>query len=92
VVATRTSGPEYIFAGATEAMGRLVPLEDPPAMAAAIEEMLLRRPTVDRDELHRYAVERFGRKASARRIAELYGEVLGDRSPRSDPGVTASIS
>jgi glycosyltransferase involved in cell wall biosynthesis len=57
-------------------MGRLVPPDNPTALAAAIEEVLESRSTINRAELHRYAVEHFGLDASRRRIGQLYAKVL----------------
>jgi glycosyltransferase involved in cell wall biosynthesis len=74
VVATRCGGPEHIV---MDEMGRLVPPEDPDALASAIDEMLAARPSIDRMKLHRYATEKFGFEASSRRISRLYAEVVG---------------
>lgn len=73
VVATRCGGPEEVV---TPAVGRLVPPEDPEALATAIDEMLTLRPTFDRARLREYALSRYGMEAVARRFAAIYGEVL----------------
>ena len=74
VVATRCGGPEDIV---TPENGRLVPLEDPAALADAIDEMLRLRPRFDRHQLHATMVARFGTAVTASRLAAVYGEVLG---------------
>lgn len=73
VVATRCGGPEDII---TPQNGRLVPLEDPEALAHAIEEMLQLRPRFNRWAMHRDMVDRFGMAAAAARLAETYKGVL----------------
>jgi len=70
VVATRCGGPEEIL---TPDMGALVPVDDAAALAIAIEVTLTRR--FDPEHLRRYAVERFGRAAAARRLGNLYARV-----------------
>lgn len=73
VVATRCGGPEEVV---TPEVGRLVPPEEPDALATAIDQMLTLRPTIDRARLREYALSRYGVEAVARRFAAIYGEVL----------------
>ncbi|MBI3529596.1 MAG: glycosyltransferase [Betaproteobacteria bacterium] len=74
VVATRCGGPEDII---TPENGRLVPSEDPEALARAIDEMLGLRAQFDRRALHADMVARFGMQVTAARLAKVYGDVLG---------------
>jgi len=73
VVATRCGGPEEILSPET---GRLVPVEDPAALAAGIEEVLQTRNNFDPSALRAYALSRFGKAAVGKRIGEVYGRVL----------------
>lgn len=73
VVATRCGGPEEVV---TPDVGRLVPPEDPEAMAAAIDEMLGLRPSFDAARLRAYVTQRYGRHSFAARLREVYAEVL----------------
>jgi glycosyltransferase involved in cell wall biosynthesis len=87
VVATRCGGPEEIL---TPALGRLVPVEDPAALADAIADVLDDPDAYDPGELRAQALARFGADAVARRLAALYEEVLrppasGARSARCGP-------
>jgi len=72
VVATRCGGPEEII---TEDTGQLTEVDDAAALAIAIESALNR--TYDRAALRRYAVERFGSRAAAERLGQLYERVTG---------------
>ena len=72
VVATRCGGPEEIL---TRDYGQLAEVDDPAALAMAIESVLTR--TFDGTELRRYAVGRFGSAAAADRLARLYELVTG---------------
>ena len=76
VVATRCGGPEEIL---TPETGRLVPPEDPEALAAAIDSVLADRPSFDPAAMRAQVLARFGPKAIAARLAEVYEQVL--RSP-----------
>lgn len=73
VVATRCGGPEEVV---TPDVGRLVPPEDPDAMAAAMDGMLTHRASFDRNRLRAYVIDRYGRDAFAARLREVYSEVL----------------
>ena len=72
VVATRCGGPEEIL---TEETGQLTDVDDPAALAIAIESALTR--SYDRAALRRYAVDRFGSDAAAERLGRLYERVTG---------------
>lgn len=74
VVATRCGGPEDIV---TPENGRLVPPEDPVALADAVDAMLQVRAQFDRHQLHTEVVARFGTAVTAARLTAVYGEVLG---------------
>ncbi len=87
VVATRCGGPEEIL---TEELGRLVPLEDPAALADAIADVISRRGSFDRRRFALSAVRRFGLAATeGSRMASLYERVLADRSGRAAGTVSA---
>jgi teichuronic acid biosynthesis glycosyltransferase TuaC len=73
VIATRCGGPEEIL---TPTTGRLVPTEDPLALAAGIEDVLDNRSGFDPRQLHEYAAERFGPEASRARFRRLYAGAL----------------
>ena len=79
VVATRCGGPEDFV---TPDVGRLVPIENPAALAQGIDEMLDIRHTFDPMKLHEYAVARFGRRATAARFGALYGRLVGTSRAR----------
>jgi len=72
VVATRCGGPEEIV---TPETGELADVDDPAALALAIEAALAR--SYDRARLRAHAIERFGTAAAAGRLARLYGRVTG---------------
>ena len=73
VVATRCGGPEDVV---TPEVGRLVPKEDPDALAAAIAETIEGRAWYDPRRLRRYAVEHFAWGRIAEQTVGLYAEAL----------------
>jgi glycosyltransferase involved in cell wall biosynthesis len=75
VVATRCGGPEEIL---TPETGELTDVDDPYALAAAIQTALGR--SYDRQALRDYSVGRFGMAASSERLGRLYGRVFGERA------------
>ncbi|MGI8497659.1 MAG: glycosyltransferase [Gemmatimonadaceae bacterium] len=77
VVATRCGGPDEIL---TPELGVLVPIEDPPALATAIDETLRRLSSFDRKQLRDSAVSRYGRAAITRRLGKVYSRALASRS------------
>jgi glycosyltransferase involved in cell wall biosynthesis len=81
VVATRCGGPEEIIGPDS---GRLVPVEDPIALAAGIEQVLDCRSSYDPLVLHREMVTRFGTAAIGRQIEAIYDEVV-DGFPGTRP-------
>jgi glycosyltransferase involved in cell wall biosynthesis len=86
VVATRCGGPEEFV---SDANGRLVPPEDPAALAAAIRDVRADLAAFDRLELRRAVVARFGRDAIQRALETLYGQVLAaDGEPRGADDAT----
>lgn len=78
VVATRCGGPEEFI---SDDNGRLVPTEDPAALADAIRDVRASLASFDRLALRRYAVDRFGADAIQRAMEEVYGHVLGKTEP-----------
>ena len=77
VVATRCGGPEDIV---TEEVGRLVPTEDPGALADAVASVLADPGRFRPAALRAYALERFGWEKIVPQIASEYGRVLGQHS------------
>lgn len=74
VIATRCGGPEEIL---TDDTGILVPTEDPPALARAIDDLLSGRVSFPADTLRSRAVDLYGRDATRERIEGLYRSALG---------------
>jgi glycosyltransferase involved in cell wall biosynthesis len=74
VVATRCGGPEEIV---TPELGSLAPVEDPPALASAIADVLARRASFRPECLREAAVGSYGMAATAERLRAIYDEVLG---------------
>ena len=72
VVATRCGGPQEIVG---DDDGILVDVEAPDQLAAAIGTVIDRRATYDPRALSERAIARFGREATARRIAALYSSL-----------------
>ncbi len=69
VVATRCGGPEEIV---TTDVGLLVPSEDPPALAAALVNVLKHPARYERAALRDYALRRYGMPEVARQLADTY--------------------
>ena len=69
IVATRCGGPEDVV---TEAVGKLVPREDPARLAEAMEEVLEQRERYDPQVLRRYAEDHFSWKKVATQTIDLY--------------------
>lgn len=74
VIATRCGGPEEIL---TEETGILVPTEDPPALAGAIDDLLSGRVSFSSDTLRSWAVDLYGRAAARERIEQVYRTAVG---------------
>jgi glycosyltransferase involved in cell wall biosynthesis len=78
VVATRCGGPEEVV---TDAVGRLVPPEDPNALAQAIDEIVAQRSSFSSIGLRNHVVSCFGKAATAERIEQIYrGVLMGGRT------------
>jgi glycosyltransferase involved in cell wall biosynthesis len=73
VVATRSGGPEDIV---TDEVGELVPVDDAPALAAALAAVLDEPGRYDPAALRRYALDRFGRDVVADRLRRHYEAAL----------------
>jgi len=73
VVATRCGGPEDIV---NDAVGVLVPTENPEALARGIETVLARRADYDPGQLRAYALEKFGLDSVGSRLEALYSEAI----------------
>ncbi len=69
VVATRCGGPEELL---DDTAGRLIPVEDPPAMAAALREVLRSPGSFDPRSLRARVLPRFGAAATGERLRCLY--------------------
>jgi glycosyltransferase involved in cell wall biosynthesis len=78
VVATDSGGVTEILGSDPEALGAVVPPDDPDALGAAILRTLERRESFDPDALRAHVVHRYGAAAVAGRIADLYDEVLAE--------------
>ncbi len=74
VVATRCGGPEDIV---TPAVGRLVPPEDPHALASALAEVLDNQQAYASDALRRYALAHFGAPVVAQQLGNEYATLVG---------------
>ncbi|MGC8635109.1 MAG: glycosyltransferase [Candidatus Limnocylindrales bacterium] len=95
VVATRSGGAEGILGHDPSAVGALVPVDNPPAMAAAILETLARRGTFDPERLRAGAAARFGAAVIARRLLEIYRSAVAAgestaRGPAAGEAATAT--
>lgn len=73
VVATRCGGPEDVV---NAAVGKLVPTEDPSALAEAMETVLNHRDQYDPQLLRRYAAERFSWQTVVAQTVDLYHSAL----------------
>lgn len=73
VVATRCGGPEDVV---NDAVGKLVPSEDPSALADAMEAVLKQREQYDPQVLRKYAAERFSWQTIVAQTIDLYRSAL----------------
>jgi glycosyltransferase involved in cell wall biosynthesis len=71
VVATRCGGPEDVV---TDGVGRLVPPEDPEALAEAMEDVLRHRARYAPAALRAYALEHFAWERVGERTVALYDQ------------------
>ena len=74
VIATRCGGPEFVI---EEACGRLVPVGDPNALAAAISDLAGGRLEFDADLARAQMRERFGFEAFVAQMSDVYETALG---------------
>ena len=88
VVATDSGGVTEVLGADPNAVGALVPPDDPDALAAAMLATLARRATFDPIALHNH-VAGYGAAAVASRIADLYDEVLAEHPGRPAPARAA---
>lgn len=77
VVATRSGGPEDIV---TEEVGRVVQVDDPAALAAAIEQVLEERSRFEPSRLRAYALERFSWDRLAVEYLGIYRQAIAGTS------------
>lgn len=81
VVATQSGGPQDVV---TPALGRLVEVEDPEALAAALLDVLVHRDRFDPVAIRAHAVAAYGWASVSERVMEVYGRSLWD-GPTSGP-------
>lgn len=80
VVATDSGGVSEILGSSPDALGAIVPVDDPPALGAAILASLERRASFDPARL-RASVERFGSDRVAERLIDEYERALASNGP-----------
>ncbi len=88
VVSTRSGGPEEIV---TPEAGQLVPTEDAPALAEAIERVLEHPERYPPARLRDYALRRFGVPVVTQQLAAVYRAVL-EQQAKADPQLVPSYS
>jgi glycosyltransferase involved in cell wall biosynthesis len=79
VVSTRSGGPEDIV---RDEVGKLVPSEDPAALADAIATILAERARYQPARLREYALRRFGWESVTAQTFDVYREVLDGHGAR----------
>jgi glycosyltransferase involved in cell wall biosynthesis len=89
VVATRCGGPEDIV---TDAVGILVPPEDPEALAQGIEQVLERRSAYDPRALRAYALDKFRLETVTARVVDLYRQAVLDHRKRPHERSTTQLT
>ncbi len=80
VVATDSGGVTEVLGDDPDAFGALAPVGDPEALAAAIIGALDRRESFDPARLRDHVESRYAAPVVASRLADLYDEVLADRT------------
>jgi glycosyltransferase involved in cell wall biosynthesis len=92
VVATDSGGVTEVLGSEPTTLGALVPRENPAGLAEAILATLERRMSFDPQQLRRSVEQRYGAPQVARRLADLYEEVLAETlvSRRRTPTIGAS--
>jgi len=78
VVATDSGGVTEVLGAEPDAVGAIVPVDDPESFAAAILGTLARRATFEPNRLRAAVESRYGAAAVAERLVALYREVLAD--------------
>ncbi|HET9457976.1 MAG TPA: glycosyltransferase, partial [Candidatus Limnocylindrales bacterium] len=85
VVATDSGGVTEILGPDPGALGAIVPIDDPAALATAIVEALERRETFEPEALRAAVERRFGAVFVAERLLVVYREALGAQAAAADP-------
>lgn len=83
VVATDSGGVTEVLGDDPDAVGALVPRDDPAALADGVLRTLDRRASFDADALRAHVAGRYAADAVGRRIADLYAEVLAEAGGQS---------
>jgi glycosyltransferase involved in cell wall biosynthesis len=73
VVATRSGGPEYFV---SENSGILVPVNDPPALAAAMQQLVQNYSRYDPVTIRAECVAQFSEQAIVKRLEQVYQSVI----------------
>lgn len=73
VVATRSGGPEYFV---TKDSGILAPVNDPPALAEAMQQMVRNYAHYNAEVIHTACVAQFGEQAIVKRLEGIYQGVM----------------
>lgn len=81
VIATRSGGPEYMV---PSDLGVIIPVEDAPALAAAMGDLIARRFVVSSAASRAHAMKQWGREAFLDRLDAIYLRMLRTRSA---PGI-----
>ena len=72
VVATRSGGPEYFV---SENSGILAPVNDPPALAKAMQELVQNYARYDAETIRAECIAQFGEQAIVKRLEDVYRDV-----------------
>ncbi len=73
VVATRSGGPEYFV---SKNSGILVPVNDPPALAQAMQQMVQNYPNYHAETIRTECIAQFGEEAIVKRLEKAYQSVI----------------
>jgi len=79
VLATRSGGPESVV---HDGVGRLVPVDDVPALAEGLAWLYQHSADFDPEALRQDALQRFGPAAVAGQLQAVYARVLAQRGAR----------
>lgn len=88
VVATDSGGVTEILGRDPEALGAIVPIDDPAALGAAIVEVLERRGAFEPEALRAAVERRFGALYVAERLLVVYREALGAQAAADHPAAS----